>query len=92
MEALLDSLGVLAPLLLAPLISLIVQAAKRLGLDPFVGLGLFSVLAATLYMSIRQFLSPEYWEWFVMFTLSIAGVANVIYSVVKRYYPGVRSK
>lgn len=92
MEELLTSLSVLAPILIAPVVAFVVQSAKRAGADPLLALGTFSVVAAIAYSAAKELIPEEYWEWMVMFAFSVAGIANMLYSVFKRYFPEIRSK
>lgn len=88
---LLQAWGPLTSVVLAPLATMLVQLAKRNGLDPFFALGLTSAILAAIYVVVGRY-APEQWvnEGLTVLTL-IGGTATVIYNVAKKFYPSLGS-
>lgn len=74
-------------LLLSAFITKLVQIAKRKGRDPFLVLGVLSLVAAFAWGIAEQLLLKELLIWGVSFAVGIAGTANLIYNILKALKP-----
>lgn len=77
----------LAPVIFAPLVMALVQRAKARGLDPFIALGGLSVIFAVVYAAIAQYAAPELLAAIGAFLITVGGLANLIYNILKKFYP-----
>ena len=91
MEELLQSWAWLLPIALPPIVTFMVQLAKRKGVNPMFALAAFSVLVSGLYFVVMNYVPQQMMDEAVLLLLAVAGGANLLYNVLKGYFPSLTS-
>lgn len=85
MEDVLQAWAPLAAVILAPLISYLVQKCKEKGTDPFFALAILSGAFSVAYAAIAQYSSPTVLRGIAEFLIMAGGTAVLAYDVFKKY-------
>lgn len=73
------------PLVFGAALTWLVQFSKKNGVDPKVALAVLSLTAAAIYGAVRQLWGVEYIESVSRWFVTMAGVASLVYNLLKGY-------
>lgn len=84
-------LQIFAPLIAGAIVPLIVQYAKRRKLNPRTTLLVISVLLAGVWSVLHYGGAMDYALRVLQYMLEIAGMASLVYTFLKAYFPSIKS-